>query len=119
MKKKEGEQRTREEKREQPEDQKLSGSHLLRAPNWFFSAVNWEAASAACCDDLAALAQPSITQKKEEEEAQRLRGRSLCYLSDDGQLLGHHGLELGGAHAGTVGSLVELRDQLVDGQLQL
>lgn len=49
-----------------------------------------------------------------------LRGRSLWYLGDDRQLLGHHGLELGGVHAvSVVGSLVELRDQRVDGQLQI
>lgn len=49
-----------------------------------------------------------------------LRGRSLWYLGDDRQLLGHHGLELGGVHAGSVvGSLVELRHQRVDGQLQI
>lgn len=49
-----------------------------------------------------------------------VRGRSLWYLCHYWQLLGHHGLELGGGHGGSIiCSLVKLCDQSVDGQLQL
>lgn len=47
-------------------------------------------------------------------------GRSFWYLCHYWQLLGHHGLELGGGHGGSIiCSLVKLCDQSVDGQLQL
>lgn len=50
----------------------------------------------------------------------RSGGRSFWYLRHYWQLLGHHGLELGGAHGGSIiCSLVKLCDQSVDGQLQL
>lgn len=67
---------------------------------------------------------PNLQKKRKKLDVQvrniRLVWRGGCYLGNDRQLLGHHGLELGGVHGGSIiCSLVELCDQCVDGQLQV